>query len=184
MKTLNGKRIALIIAEGYDRDDLQSPCEALIMAGADIELVSIAAGPVRSAGGRLVSAVHLARAVGMVASQAYHGLVIPGGAASVERLRRDRSSMTFIHSFVQDWKHIAAIGHGLLLLSDLGFLNGVAISSSIALRGALLNGGAIWMNEPVAVDGRLVSGRSAKESTVFNNTMVEVFAGQGAPVSI
>ncbi len=173
MSTLNGKRIALLISDGFAGREASLASEALLMAGAEIDIVSIRSGPIAAEGG---SDSIVARALGGAYSRPYAGLLIPGGAQSAEHLRKERAAMVFVDSFVGSGKPIAVIGHGVVILADLGYLDGSTVSAPAALRDRLVAAGACWVDQSVSVDHGFISGRSADELTDFNNAMVEAFA--------
>lgn len=179
MTTLNGKRIALLISDGFDGREVSLASEALLMAGAEIDILSTKSGPIAAsdANDSLV-----ARALGGAYSRPYAGLLIPGGEQSAEHLGKERAAMVFVDSFVAAGKPIAAIGHGALLLAQLGYLDGSIISAPEALRDQLIEAGACWTDEPATVDHGFISGQSGDVLTDFNNSMVEAFAASETAV--
>ncbi len=188
MGILNGKRIALLVSDGTPREELRFIREELATAGAKTDLVSTTTDPLRppdgQGAGRQTTGAFRAHAANTVTTRAYHGLVIPGGAAANERLRIDRQIMGFIRSFAAGRKPIAAKGCGLVPLLDLGLLHGRMVAANVPLRDQLLEGGAIVeMNDEIVVDCRLVTGGPTAELAGFTNAMIEVFASQEAAVS-
>jgi len=91
----------------------------------------------------------------------YDGLVIPGGRLP-EYIRLDPHVKRIVKHFIDEGKPIAAICHAPLVLLgvDPGFLKGKKATSYIAVRPDVENAGAEWVDEPVVVDGNLVSSRA------------------------
>ena len=181
MSTLTGKRIALLIGDGFASQEVSLASEALLMAGAEIDIVSTRSGPISPEGS---SGSIVARALGGAYSRPYAGLLIPGGAQSAEHLRKERSAMVFVDSFVGAGKPIAVIGHGVIILADLGYLDGSIVSAPESLRDRIIAAGASWVDQPATVDHGFISGRSADELTDFNNAMVDAFAACEAGVPV
>jgi protease I len=91
----------------------------------------------------------------------YDGLVIPGGRLP-EYIRLNPKVTSIVKHFMDTGKPIAAICHGplVLLAADPSWLKGKRMTSYIAVKPDVLNAGAIWLDEPVVVDGNLVTSRA------------------------
>ena len=85
-------------------------------------------------------------------------LVLPGGVKAMEKLRQDAYALAFIASWFGLNKPIASICSGAqMLISARVPLKGRQLAAYPAMAVDVENAGAIFLNEPVVVDGNLVS---------------------------
>jgi protease I len=90
------------------------------------------------------------------------GLYIPGGHAP-DNLRRYDVVKQFVSDFYKQGRPIGTICHGPQVLISAKVVNGVKMTSVSSIKDDLENAGAIWVNEPVVVDKRIVSSRVPKD---------------------
>jgi protease I len=89
----------------------------------------------------------------------YDGLVIPGGRAP-EYLRLDQAVLDVVRHFMSTNKPIAAICHGVQLLTAAGVLEGRACTGYPAVGPEIRAAGGRWVEAPVDkahLGGNLVS---------------------------
>jgi protease I len=100
------------------------------------------------------------------------GLVIPGGFMP-DKLRRDPKVLSLTREFFEQSKLVAFICHGGWIPVSAKILNGKRATGSLGIKDDLENAGAIWVNEPVVVDGNLISSRTPLDLAPFGQAMVE-----------
>lgn len=176
MKNLNGKRIAILTEDGFEKIELTSPKEALENAGAKVDIVSPKTGKVKSKNGDDWDAefsvdVELKNAQ----AQHYDGLLIPGGVINPDKLRVNEEALTFVRHFFTSKKPVAAICHGPQVLIDAEVVEGRKMTSVKAIKNDLINAKAHWEDKEVVVDQGLVTSRTPEDLPAFNNKMVEEF---------
>jgi protease I len=81
-----------------------------------------------------------------------------------------------VRLFFENGKPIAAICHGPWTLIEADVVRGQTITSWPSLKTDLRNAGAIWVDQEVVTDGRLVTSRNPNDIPAFNRTMIDVFA--------
>ena len=86
---LNGKKIAIIAADGVERVELQQPREAVQNAGAETELISIHDGEIQARDHDIEEAGTFAvdRVVTDASVDDYDALLMPGGTVNPDKLR-------------------------------------------------------------------------------------------------
>ena len=57
-------------------------------------------------------------------------------------------------------------------------MRGRTLTSTVGIRDDVINAGATWVDEPVVVDGHLVSSRVPKDLPMFAKAMVDVLDQQ------
>jgi protease I len=173
---LTNKRVAILVADGFEQIELTSPREALDKAGATTEIVSPVAGHVQGMhhdkpGDKLPVDVLLDKAD----AGAYVALVLPGGVMNPDTLRMNPAAVEFVRAFIDAGKPIAAICHGPWTLIETGVTRGRRMTSWPSVKTDLKNSGAEWVDEEVVVDRGLVTSRKPDDLPAFNRKMVEEF---------
>ena len=173
---LDGLRVAIIATDYVEQVELENPRDALEEEGAEMHLLSPKEGSIRAAN-------HLDPAdefpVDQPLSQAnpadYDALVIPGGVANPDALRKDEDAVGFVRAFFDANKPVAAICHGPWMLVEADAVRGRRVTSYPSLQTDLRNAGADWINEEVVNDGNLITSRNPDDLPAFNREMIEVF---------
>ncbi len=100
------------------------------------------------------------------------GLFIPGGFMP-DKLRRDPKVQALTREFCAAGKLVAFICHGGWIPISARILSGRRATGSLGIKDDLENSGAIWVDEPVVVDGNLISSRTPRDLAPFARAMVE-----------
>jgi protease I len=177
MGKLDGKKVAILVAEGFEQQELTGPKQALDEAGAKTMIVSPAQGEVQGwnhfdKAEKFKVDVPLEQAD----AQQFDALLLPGGVANPDQLRMQPKAVQFVKSFVQEGKPVAVICHGPWTLVEADCVRGRKITSWPSLRKDLENAGAHWVDQEVVVDKGLVSSRKPQDIPAFNAKMIEEFA--------
>jgi protease I len=176
--TLHGRRIAILAADGVERVELESPRTALQDAGAETELLSLKSGEIQARNNDLESAgtFTVDKVVGDASVDDYDALLLPGGTINPDKLRVEKTAVSFVGAFVGSGKPVAAICHGPWTLIEAGVAEGRTLTSFPSLRTDLRNAGATVVDEEVVIDGNLISSRSPSDLPAFCSAIVEEFA--------
>src|SRR3954466_1239893 len=175
---LEGRRVAILAADGVERVELERPRQALGDAGAGTLGLSISSGEIQARDHDLEDAgtFTVDRLVGDASVDDYDALLLPGGTVNPDKLRMDEGAVDFVREFFESGKPGAAICHGPWTLLEAGVLPGRRITSFPSLRTDLRNAGAEVVDEQVVVDQGLVSSRSPDDLPAFCEKIVEEFA--------
>jgi protease I len=175
---LNGKRVAILVENGFEQVELTEPKQALEAAGANAQIVSPhGRGTVKGWektdwGDEFPVDVPLERA----SAGDFDALLLPGGVMNPDHLRKDQRAMRFIRDFFEAGKPVAAICHAPWSLVEAGVARGRTMTSYESIRTDLENAGASWVDREVVVDSGLVTSRNPDDLPAFNRKMVEEFA--------
>jgi protease I len=176
-EVLTGRRVAVLVSDGFEQVELIEPCRALSDAGAQVDVVSPAGESVKGWNhGEWGSSFDVDVPLGAADPDYYDALLLPGGVMSPDHLRRLTSAQQFVRAFFESGKPVAAICHAPWTLIDAGVVAGRRVTSYHTLQTDLRNAGAEWSDEPVVVDDGLVTGRRPGDIPVFNEAMIEEFA--------
>lgn len=172
---LQGKKIAILAADGVEKVELEQPRAALQEAGAEVQLLSLKDGEIQARNHDLEPAGTFAvdRKVSEASVDDFDGLVLPGGTVNPDKLRMDDSAVAFVRDFVSSGKPVAAICHGPWTLVEAGVAVGRTLTSYPSIRTDLRNGGARVVDEEVVVDGNLITSRSPSDLPAFCATILK-----------
>ena len=98
-----------------------------------------------------------------IAPEAYLGLIISGGRAP-EYIRYDEDLIRVTRSFVATGKPVASVCHGIEVLATAGVIGGKRVTTVRKCRFDAEICGATYVDEPVVVDGNLVTARTFWDS--------------------
>jgi protease I len=179
MKELNGKKVAILVADGFEQVELTEPQRALEEAGAETIIVSPAQGKVKGWNHtEWGDELPVDLALGEAQAEDFDALLLPGGVMNPDKLRRNPKALQFVKSFFDAGKPVASICHGPWTLIDAGVAKGRQMTSYETIQMDLKNAGVRWEDREVVVDGNLVTSRKPDDIPAFNQAMIEVFARQ------
>ena len=176
-RKLDGKKVAILVADGFEQVEMTKPREALDEAGAETTIVSLKSGKIHG--------VHHADkgdkfdvdlTVKDARPEEFDALMIPGGLLNPDALRMDQNALEFARSFFREHKPVAVICHGPQVLISADVVRGRKMTSWPAIQVDMRNAGARWVDEEVVVDNGLVSSRKPDDIPAFNRKMIEEFA--------
>jgi protease I len=175
--TLNGKKIAILVTNGFEQVELLEPRKALDEAGAKTQVVSPAGTKVRGwnhtePGNDVPVDVPLESAD----AEEFDALLLPGGVMNPDQLRMNPQAVQFVKDFVDAGKPIAAICHGPWTLIEADAVRGHTLTSWPSLKTDLTNAGAEWVDKEVVSDNGLVTSRKPDDIPAFNRAMIRLFA--------
>ena len=174
---LDGKKIALLSTDGFEQDELMKPRQALLDAGADVQIVSLKSGKIKGwHNNDWGQSVQVDMTLDEADSGVFDALMLPGGVINPDKLRNDKDAVSFVQGFVNAGKPIAAICHGPQTLIETGMVRGRKMTSWPSLKTDLLNAGALWSDQEVVCDHGLVTSRMPSDIPAFNQKMIEEFA--------
>jgi protease I len=177
MQVLEGKRVAILVADGFEQVELTEPRKALDDAGARTSIVSPSEGKVRGWNHtEWGDELPVDQALDEARPQDYDALLLPGGVINPDKLRIIPRAVEFVRSFFEERKPVAAICHGPWTLIEAGVATGRRMTSWPSLKTDLKNAGADWTDKEVVVDRGLVTSRKPADIPAFVEKMIEEFA--------
>ncbi|MEO6870743.1 MAG: type 1 glutamine amidotransferase domain-containing protein, partial [Chthoniobacterales bacterium] len=150
---LDGKKVAILVASGFEQVEMTKPREALKEAGAETKIVSTKSGQIQGMN-------HADKGdkfdVDLTLDDArpddFDALMIPGGLMNPDELRSTPEATEFARAFFEAGKPVAAICHGPWVLIDAGVVEGRTLTSWPAIQTDVKNAGGTWVDEEVVVD--------------------------------
>ena len=176
-QNLNGKKVAILVDNGFEEIELTSPKQALEEVGAQTFIISPQDGTVKAWahtdwGRKYPVDIPLQQAK----ADDYDALLLPGGVMNPDKLRMNPTAVRLVKDFFATGKPVAAICHGPWTLIEAGVVKGRTLTSYPSMQSDLKNAGANWVDQEVVVDRGLVTSRRPRDLEAFNRKMVEEFA--------
>jgi protease I len=164
------KKILLLAGDFVEDYEVMVPFQTLLTFGHTVHAVC----PDKRAGDSVATAIHdfeghqtysekpghrfrLNASFAEVDPTTYDALVVPGGRAP-EYLRLDSRVLDIVRHFAAAEKPIAAICHGLQILTAAGVVEGRRCQAYPAVKPELTQAGAIWDEPTAGLDGACADG--------------------------
>ena len=167
--TLNGRKIVVLAEDGYEDLELWVPYYRLIEEGAEVVL----AGHEK----RIYSSKHsylceVDMAAADLKAKDFDAVVIPGGVAGPDKMRRHKEILSFVRSMNEGRKVVAAICHAAWVPISAGIVEGRRMTSFASVRDDCLNAGAEWIDKECVVDGNFITSRFPDDLPAFCRAIV------------
>jgi protease I len=173
---LKGKKIAVIAADGFEEIELLGPVWYFRELGAQVDIVAPKYVPFPEKFGlsvpemakthimaiqylQPVGWIKVDRTADQIKVSEYDAAFIPGGAWNPDNLRADKDVIKFIQDFNKSGKLIAAICHAPVVLASADILKGRKLTGYWNIQVDLKNAGGTVLEQPVVVDGNLITSR-------------------------
>jgi protease I len=184
--SLKGQRIAFLVANsGVEQVELTRPWQAVEEAGGQPVLIAAEKDTVQAVNHdtELADTFDPAYAVADADPADYTGLVLPGGVGNPDKLRLVPAAVSFVRSFAEAGKPIAAICHGPWTLVEAGVVKGKTLTSWPSLQTDIRNAGGEWRDEQVfrcPMQGfTLITSRKPDDLDAFSTALVEELSPAG-----
>ncbi len=173
------KRAVIITAEGFEDEEVIYPL--IRLKEEDFE-VDIATKGQKFVEGRLKFPLELlVRYYGKLVdctklkTTDYDLVLIPGGFEAPDRVRQIPEVLEFVKKMYQEKKIVAAFCHGPWVLISAKLLNGKKATGYIGIADDIKNAGATYIDEPVVVDGNIITSRHPRDVGYFMKEILSHF---------
>ncbi|WP_338474009.1 type 1 glutamine amidotransferase domain-containing protein [Pseudomonas sp. MS646] len=171
--SLNNKRVAILVTDGFEQVELTGPKQALEQAGAQVDIISADEGQVKGWNhDKPADDFRIDRTFKVANVEQYDAVVLPGGVQNSDTIRIDPDAQKLVKGFEAASKPIAVICHGGWLLVSAGLVKGKTMTSYKTLKDDLVNAGANWVDKEVVKDGALISSRQPDDIPAFNRELI------------
>lgn len=172
---LSGKRVAILLTDGFEQIEMTSPREALEKAGARCTLIA-------PKGGKVQGFHHHDRAqsfdveleLSKASAREFDAVLLPGGVINADALRIEKKAQQFVQEIDRAGKPLMVICHGAWLLVSAKLVHGRTITSWPTLEDDLRNADAEWKDAEVIRDRNWVSSRKPDDLPAFNKAAIEL----------
>ena len=165
----SGKRIAILVEDLYQDQEVWYPYYRLTEDGAKVVVVGTGKKEYKSKHGYPITADTSAEDV---SAKEFDAVVIPGGYAP-DILRRYPAVVKFVNEANRQGKIIAAICHAGWVLCSADILRGKTATCFSAIKDDVVNAGATFVDREVVRDGNLITSRKPDDLPAFLRTLID-----------
>ena len=171
---LRGKKIVVLVAEGFEDLEYWVAVMRLREEGAEVISVGPSTDPVS---GKNFLEARADVTADEVDPLELDGVVIPGGWAP-DKLRRYPQVTNLVKAVHERGKTVGIICHGGLVAISAGIVDGARATGSLGIKDDLVNAGAMWVDKPAFRESNLVWGRVVPDIPAFCRELVAALAEQ------
>lgn len=167
-------KVLVPLAEGCEELEAVTVIDLLRRAGIEVVTAGLDGDPVlASRGVRLIPDIDLDRAL----EQQYDMIVVPGGAGGADRLNADPRIRRALRGNVDNGRYVAAICAGPKVLASEGLLAGRRATGFPGVLEAMELDGTTLVEEPVVVDGEVITSRGPGTAMDFALELIARLSG-------
>jgi protease I len=172
--SLAGKTIYVLAEEAYEEMELWYPYYRFKEEGATVVLIG-SGSATKYLGKKGSYPVKVDGEAKAFVGTDCDALIIPGGYAP-DKMRRYPDLVRLVKEAYAAGKVVAAICHGPWMLCSADVLRGKKATGSPAIQVDMTNAGAIYLNQEVVVDGRLVTSRHPDDLPAFCRAILRLLS--------
>ncbi|MBN4003055.1 DJ-1/PfpI/YhbO family deglycase/protease [Nostoc sp. LPT] len=164
------KKVAILIEQAVEDAEFTVPYNGFKQAG--IEVVVLGSRVNEKYKGKLgkLSIEADGTTTEAIAAE-FDAVVIPGGMAP-DKMRRNPNTVRFVQEAIQQGKLVAAVCHGPQVLIEGDLLKGKQSTGFSAIAKDITNAGANYLDEPLVVDGNLITSREPGDLAIFTTAIL------------
>lgn len=177
-KSLPGIKIAILVSNGFNQQDMTDTQKLLNSMGVSLKIISPDQGLVNGwegAGWGHHFAVDQQLSTALGAD--FDILMVPGGQRSLDKLKTTAHTRRFVNSFITAGKPVALFHEAIDLLVYAEQAAGRTVSGPETMKEAIVQAGAVWAEQSPVIDGALYTGSvtGEEERAVFVAGMLDFF---------
>jgi protease I len=153
---LSGKKVIQLVSADFEDLELWYPVLRLREEGAAVHIVGEKADEIYK--GKYGVPITSDYSFHDIDPNDYDAILVPGGWAP-DKLRRFAEVINMIRVMNEEHKPIGQICHAGWVLISANILQGKKVTSTPGIKDDMVNAGAVWADQPVVVDGHIISAR-------------------------
>ncbi|WP_455137773.1 DJ-1 family glyoxalase III [Thermophilibacter sp.] len=184
-KQMTDERVAVFVAPGLEEIEGLTVVDALFRAGVPCDTVAVTPERQVTSSHEVTIVCDRSVADAGFSFDDYAMLVLPGGIPGTPNLRACEPLCAALREFAEKGRALAAICAAPSILAELGILEGRRATSNPAFQHVLAEQGAdVRADEPVVVDGNIVTSQGAGTAMAFGLEIVRHFLGDDAAARV
>ncbi|MEH2115421.1 DJ-1/PfpI/YhbO family deglycase/protease [Nostoc sp.] len=164
------KKVAILIEQAVEDAEFTVPYNGLKQAGIEVVVLGSRMNE-KYKGKRGKLSIQADGTTTEAIAAEYDAVVIPGGMAP-DKMRRNPNTVRFVQEAIQQGKLVAAVCHGPQVLIESDLLKGKKVTGFIAIAKDIINAGANYLDQPLVVDGNLITSREPGDLAIFTTAIL------------
>jgi len=164
------KKVAILIEQAVEDAEFTVPYNGLKQAGMEVVVLGSRMNEKYKCKNGKLSIQADGTTTEAIAAQ-FDAVIIPGGMAP-DKMRRNPNTVRFVQEAIQQGKLVAAVCHGPQVLIEGDLLKGKQVTGFSAIAKDIINAGANYLDEPVVVDGNLITSREPGDLPIFTTAIL------------
>lgn len=173
--SLQQKKVLTLVDQAFEDLELWYPIYRLQEEGAHVDIAGLEAN--KTYVGKYGVPATSDYAFTEVQAEDYDAILVPGGWAP-DKLRRYPDVIQLIQKMDADRKTIGQICHAGWVLISADILKGKQVTSTPGIKDDMTNAGATWVDQPVIVDGHIVSSQRPPDLPSYGQALVDALTEQ------
>ncbi|MDJ0357322.1 type 1 glutamine amidotransferase domain-containing protein [Paenarthrobacter sp. PH39-S1] len=166
-------KVAILTADFFEESELIFPYYRLL---GQVQRVVVATPDRRPAKGKGGLSQFAAQAsFSELSADDFDAVIVPGGFAP-DIVRRSNDALAFLTRMDQVGKPVGMICHGAWVALTAGLLGGRTLTSAPSIRPEVEGAGATWIDQPVVVDGNMVTSRLPQDLDTWMEAFLDVLS--------
>lgn len=164
-KPLAGMKAAILVANGFNENEMTMFQRGMMEAGATPKIISVENGLAngwQGTGWGHYFAVDCQLSDALAAD--FDILIIPGGQRSLDKLKLTAHTRRFIGGFMAGYKPIMVLNDAINLLSHTGLINDYMVTGPESCKEAAMAAGATWSEETPTINGSLITAQTTADN--------------------
>ncbi|KRN31201.1 type 1 glutamine amidotransferase domain-containing protein [Weissella halotolerans] len=166
-------KVAVIVTDLVEDAEFSDPVAALQEAGHEVVTIGFEKGT--TVKGKHGLAIPIDEGIADVKPTDFDALFIPGGF-SPDQLRADERFVDFVRYYMLSDKIVGAICHGPQIMIQTGLVKGRTLTAYKTVQPDLYYAGATIKDEPVVIDGQLITSRTPDDIPALNEALLKALA--------
>lgn len=175
MMRLSGKKVIALVDDEFEDLELWYPVYRVREEGAEVHLAGLEKD--KTYVGKYGVPAKADYSWDELNAADYDGILVPGGWAP-DKIRRYSAVLKLVQDFNDAKKPIGQICHAGWVLISAKILDGVTVTSTPGIKDDMENAGAIWKDEPVVIDGHIISARRPPDLPPYGRAFCDALAGE------
>jgi protease I len=164
------KKVAILIEQAVEDAEFTVPYNGLKQAGMEVVVLGSRMNE-KYKGKRGKLSIQADGTTTEAIAAEFDAVIIPGGMAP-DKMRRNRNTVRFVQDAIQQGKLVAAVCHGPQVLIESDLLKGKKVTGFSAIAKDITNAGGNYLDEPVVIDGNLITSREPGDLAIFTTAIL------------
>ncbi|MCQ2492116.1 MAG: DJ-1/PfpI family protein [Lachnospiraceae bacterium] len=165
-------KVYVFLADGFEEIEGLTVVDLLRRAEIDTTMVSIQETPAIMGAHKIPVTADLT--IDHVMDDEPDMVVLPGGMPGTLNLKADERVRSMVRKNFEEGRYIAAICAAPSVFADMDLLSGKTATSYPAFEDCLVEAGANYIYDQVAVDGKIITSRGMGTAIPFAGKLIEV----------